>query len=30
MSLLEQRFQRLPGLEKYFVLIRPHPLALSG
>jgi DDE family transposase len=30
MSLLEQRFQRLPGLEKYFVLIPPRPLALSG
>jgi transposase len=30
MALLEQRFERLPGLEKYFVLIRPLPPALSG
>ncbi len=30
MALLEQRFQRLPGLEKYFVLIRPLLNVLSG
>lgn len=30
MSLLEQRLDRLPALEKYFVLIRPLHLALSG
>jgi hypothetical protein len=30
MALLEQRFERLPGLEKYFVLIRPQPSVLSG
>jgi hypothetical protein len=30
MTLLEQRFERLQGLEKYFVLIRPQPITLSG
>lgn len=30
MAFLEQRFERLPGLEKYFVLIPPHSIALSG
>lgn len=30
MTLLELRLERLPGLEKYFVLIRPLPVALSG
>lgn len=30
MSLLEQRFERLHGLEKYFVLIRPLPNPLPG
>ena len=30
MAFLEQRFERLPGLEKYFVLIRPQPQTLSG
>lgn len=30
MALLEERFQRLSGLEKYFVLIRPQSIALSG
>ncbi|MFN8486096.1 MAG: transposase [Caldilineaceae bacterium] len=30
MTGLEQRFERLHGLAKYFVLIRPLPLALSG
>lgn len=30
MTLLEQRFERLPGLEKYLVLIRPQPPILSG
>lgn len=30
MTLLEQRFHRLPGLEKYFVLIQPQSIALSG
>lgn len=30
MALLEQRFERLPNLEKYFVLIRPQSNALSG
>lgn len=30
MTFLEQRFERLPGLEKYFVLIRPHLNTLSG
>ncbi|MFN8491361.1 MAG: transposase [Caldilineaceae bacterium] len=29
-ALLEQRLERLHGLAKYFVLIRPLPLALSG
>jgi hypothetical protein len=30
MTLLEQRFERLPGLEKYFVRIRPQLVALHG
>ena len=30
MTFLERRFERLPGLEKYFVLIRPHLTTLSG
>ncbi len=30
MALLEQRFERLPGLEKYFVFIRPLLTSLSG
>jgi len=30
MAFLEQRFERSPGLEKYFVLIRPQPQTLSG
>jgi hypothetical protein len=30
MALLELRFERLDGLEKYFVLIRPLPPPLSG
>lgn len=30
MTLLEQRFQRRKGLERYFVLIRPLPLPFSG
>lgn len=30
MALLEQRFERLPGLEKYFVLIRPQPHTPPG
>lgn len=30
MTLLEQRFERLPGLEKYFVRIRPQAITLSG
>jgi hypothetical protein len=30
MTFLEQRFERLPGLAKYFVLIRPHLNTLSG
>lgn len=30
MALLEQRFDRLPGLEKYFVFIRPLPSLLPG
>jgi len=30
MAFLDQRFERLPGLEKYFVLIRPQPQTLSG
>ena len=30
MSLLEKRFLRLEGLEKWFVLIRPHPVILNA
>ena len=30
MAFLEQHFERLPGLEKYFLLIRPQPQTLSG
>jgi len=30
MAFLEQRFECLPGLEKYFVLIRLQPQTLSG
>jgi hypothetical protein len=30
MAQLEQRFERLPGLDKYFVLIRPQPPFGSG
>jgi hypothetical protein len=30
MALLEQRLERLHGLEKYFVFIRPLPIPLSG
>lgn len=30
MAQLEQRFERLPGLEKYFLLIRPQPPCHAG
>jgi len=30
MDALEKRFERLPGLDKWFVKIAPVPLALSG